>query len=597
MRLRDDFQSALLTCSHPAVIPDRVTGSLTTLQIYSFSSTPLYFADYATFQFDRQQSSGADTCTDRRYGVVNLRYLQDNHPVTTPHIVLDSLPQAGDSQIVSASSLRLSLPQPPNKFYRHGWQSWALTTWLDPNNPPLPVRAAEFRTKDEDPGYAFHKNHISAWVGAVELDEDDIVLLGALNLSGRVELDSTSLHGFFDDGHEGQWLIASGKEDEVFAKYVQLLEEIFGKGRFPKAPRVWCSWYSLYGWVNERLFLKALNDFGDMPFDVFQLDDGWQLAHGDWDANPKFPSGMRSIADKILTMGRTPGIWLAPFMVSDTSQLAKNHPDWLLRNENGNPVSAGITWSGNPLCLDVSRPEVLEWLDGLIRKVCAWGYDYLKLDFLYIGGLIGKRDQDIPREVAYRNALQVIREAAGNAYILACGAPIVPSLGLCDGIRVGPDVSPFWLNTPLTVWLNNPNDTSTQNAIRTSLHRLWLSPLLNVDPDVMFFRSKHNALQSHENQLLQDLGIISGFKATSDLPQWMNASDTETLRGFLESDPKVQKKKRYEYQINGRTVDFRSAIPISSSNKNIPIGLAKNLGLLKIVWHQALPAILKSWNF
>jgi alpha-galactosidase len=509
---------------------------------------------------------------------------------------LDSLPKFGDSQIITGSSLRLSPPEPPRKVYRHGWQSWTLTTWLDPHDPPLPVRAAEFRIKDEDPGYAFHKNHISCWVGAVELGEDDILLLGALNMSGRVEFDGNVLHGFFEDGHEGQWLIARGPEDAIFTKYAELLQEIFGKGRFAEAPRVWCSWYSLYGWVNENLFLKALNDFGNMPFDVFQLDDGWQLAHGDWEANSKFPSGMQSIADKISASGRTPGIWLAPFMVAPNSQLVKNHPDWLLRDERGNPVSAGITWSGNTLGIDITHPQVLEWLDQLIRKVRGWGYGYLKLDFLYIGGAIGKRYKDMPREVAYRNALQVIREVAGDAYILACGAPIIPSLGLCDGIRIGPDVSPFWLNTPMTVWLNNPNDTSTQNAIRTSLHRLWLRPLVNVDPDVIFFRSKSNALRAHEKRMLQDLGLIAGFKATSDLPQWLNASDKKTLREYLESTATVHKKTRYQYQIDGRDVDFSPAIPISSLDRHIPIGLAKNMGLLKIIWYQAIPAILKSWK-
>ncbi|HUE98607.1 MAG TPA: glycoside hydrolase family 36 protein [Anaerolineales bacterium] len=519
----------------------------------------------------------------------------------TSNLTLDSLPQTGDSQIISASSLRLSLPQPPKKFYRHGWQSWTLTTWLDPNDPPLPVRAAEFRLKDEDPGYALHKNHISAWVGAVELSNDDIVLLGALNLGGRVDLEGTTLKGFYEsperDGiHPFEWLLARGSEDEVFSKYAQALETKFGKGRFERPPRVWCSWYSLYGWVKERVFLKALDNFSDMSFDVFQLDDGWQLAYGDWESNSKFPSGMKSLADKISATGRTPGIWLAPFMVSPNSQLAKNHPDWLLRDEKGVPVHAGITWSGDPLGLDVSHPEVLEWLHQLIRKVRDWGYSYLKLDFLYIGGLIGKRHTDVPREIAYRNALQVIREAAGDAYILACGAPVIPSLGLCDGIRVGPDVSPFWLNKPLTVWLNNPNDTSTQNAIRTSIHRLWLSPLVNVDPDVLFFRSKYNALQSHEKQLLQDLGSISGFKATSDLPQWMSLSEKEALRGFLEPETLIQKKKRYEYQIDGRDVDFSPAIPIQSSDKNIPVWLAKNLGILKIAIYQALPAILESNN-
>ncbi|HSL43907.1 MAG TPA: glycoside hydrolase family 36 protein [Anaerolineales bacterium] len=517
--------------------------------------------------------------------------------MSTLQLTLDALPQHGDSQIISASTLSLNLPQAPIRFFRHGWQSWALSTWLDPRDPPIPVRAAEFRMKDEDPGYTHSKNHVSAWVGAVEIAEDDILLLGALDLGGRVELDGAILRGLFEFDAQNatcKWFMARGKEDDVFCQYVQRLEQKFGRGRTEKAPRVWCSWYSLYGWVNERVFLKALEGFGDMPFDVFQLDDGWQRAHGDWEASRKFPSGMSAIAEKIRATGRTAGIWLAPFMVSPNSQLAKDRPDWLLRDEKGDLIHAGITWSGNPWGLDVSHPEVLEWLDRLIRKVRAWGYGYLKLDFLYIGALIGKRHRVIPREVAYRNAMHVIREAAGDAYILACGAPIIPSIGLCDGLRVGPDVAPFWLNKPLTIWLNNPNDTSTQNAIRTSLHRLWLKPLVNVDPDVVFFRSKYNALRPHEQKWLQDLGVISEFRATSDLPQWLDNSEKERLRHFLESAQAVQESKRYVYQIDVRTVDFDPVIPLPISKTKFPVWLAKNLGLIKIALHQALPAIWES---
>lgn len=511
----------------------------------------------------------------------------------TSDLTLDSI-RVDSSKITSGSSLRLTLAQVPKKFYRHGWHSWTWTTWLDPKEPPRPIRDVDFRAKDEDSDFALHKNHISAWVGAVELGDDDVLLLGALDLSGRVELDGTSLHGFFQDNHEGQWLIARGREDDVFSKYVQSIEPIFGKGQFAKPPRVWCSWYSMLNWINERIFLAALASFGDMPFDVFQLDDGWQRAHGDWEANAKFPSGMKSLAGKVSATGRTPGIWLAPFMVAPDSELAKTHPDWILRDERGQPVEAGITWSKKPWALDVTHPAALEWIEQLIYKVRGWGYGYLKLDFLYLGAVVGKRYQDLPREVAYRNAMQVIRKAAGDSYVLASGAPIIPSLGLCDGIRVGCDVAPFWINTPLSVWLNNPGDISTQNAIRTSVHRLWLSPLINVDPDIMFFRSKNNGMTSHENQLLQDLGAISGFKATSDLPEWMSASDKKKLQGFLESNPTVRKKSRYQYQIDGRDVDFNSVIPIRASGKNIPISLAKYLGFTKIVWEQALPAIFMS---
>ena len=514
--------------------------------------------------------------------------------MTTLLLDTDAIPETSQHQIILASRVDLNLTQDPKRFFRHGWQSWTLTTWLDPSEPPLPIFSPQFRAKDEDPTYAFHKNHISAWVGAVELNDDDIVLVGALNLSGRVELESQTIKGFYEDNHKGEWFIARGREDDVFAQYASHLEARLGKTRYETPPRVWCSWYSLYKWINEPVVLNTLDRIADLPFDVFQLDDGWQITHGDWEPTKKFPSGMKTLADRIKATGKTAGLWLAPFMVTKLSSIYRNHPDWLLRDEYGRPVPVGLTWEGVPYALDVSHPEVLEWLSQLIRKIRAWGYDYLKVDFLYAGALPGKRYKNVPRETAYRNAMKVIREAAGEeTYILACGAPIIPTIGLCDGIRVGPDVSPYWLNTPLTVWLNNLNDTSTQNAIRTSLHRLWMKPLVNIDPDVMFFRSKHNALQLHEKQLLLDLGTITRFKATSDLPQWMNQQDTASLRDFMETNSDIQKISRYEYQINDRIVDFSSAIPIHAHRK-VPVWLARNLGLLKITRHQVFPAIQES---
>jgi len=506
----------------------------------------------------------------------------------------DAIPETSNHQIFLASRVDLKLTQPPKRFFRHGWQSWALTTWLNPSDQPLPIRAPEFRAKDEDPAYAFHNNHVSAWVGAVELGEDDILLIAALNLGGRVELNDQILKGFYEDDHEGEWILARGREDEVFAKYTYFLEMKFGKTRFEKPPRVWCSWYSLYKWINEPILTQALNNLNDLPFDVFQIDDGWQDNSGHWEAGKNFPSGMAAFADKIKATSRTAGIWLSPFIVTPNLKIFHERPEWILRDEHGNMVSAGLNWTGKTYALDVTHPEVLEWLDKLIRKVVGWGYNYLKLDFLYAGALVGKRHEDISRELAYRNAMQVIREAAGDAYILACGAPIVPTLGLCDGIRIGPDVTNYWINKALTTWLNNPNETSTVNAIRTSAHRLWLKPLVNIDPDVMYFRSRYNKLNTEQNQLLQDLGTITGFKATSDLPRWWKAPEKKKVREFLEADPTVQKKMRYEFQIDGRSVDFSPAIPVPVSSLDIPIWLAKYLGMLKIGWHQVLPAILAS---
>jgi len=514
--------------------------------------------------------------------------------MTTLHLDADALPETSHHQIILASRIDLKLTRPPKRFFRHGWQSWTLTTWLDPSSPPLPIRAPEFRAKDEDPAYAFHKNHVSAWVCAVELEVDDILLIGALGLSGRIELSDYTLAGFYEDDREEEWLIARGMEDDVFEKYANLLEIRFGKTRFEKPPRVWCSWYSLYKWVDESILTKTLYNLGNLPFDVFQIDDGWQDESGNWEAGKKFPSGMAAFADKIKATGRTAGIWLSPFIMTPNLRIFHEHNDWILRDKQGNLITTGMNWSGTTYALDITRPEVLDWLDKLIRKVVSWGYSYLKLDFLYAGAAVGKRYSNVPREEAYRNAMQVMRDAAGDAYILACGAPIIPSVGLCDGIRIGPDVTPYWLNKPLTVWLNNPNDPATQNAIRTSIHRLWLKPLVNIDPDVLFFRSRYNALKTHEMQLLQDLGALTGFKATSDLPQWMNDSEMENLHEFLSTDPPIRKMNRYEFLIDRRSVDFSAAVPIVESHLDIPVWLAKYSGMLKIGWYHAVPAILAS---
>jgi len=49
-----------------------------------------------------------------------------------------TLPQASNAQIISASSLRLNLPQPPNFFIATDSNpGWALTTRLDLSEPPF----------------------------------------------------------------------------------------------------------------------------------------------------------------------------------------------------------------------------------------------------------------------------------------------------------------------------------------------------------------------------------------------------------------------------------------------------------------------------
>ncbi len=507
---------------------------------------------------------------------------------------LEFLPQPGSPKIVNASSLTVDLLQPPKKFYRHGWQSWSNTSWLDPSSPPATLAQPIKRSVDEDAVYAQYPRHISCGVGAVELENGQVILLGGLDLEARVEIDGQTLRGFFEQG-VGDWLIATGDSIQAFKAFADLLGRRLGSSKSARAPRVWCSWYSLYPLISERRILKVINDLGDLPFDVIQLDDGWQANIGEWEANKKFPSGMAAMAESIRNSGRRAGLWLAPLIARDNSPLYREHPDWFLKDEKGNPALAHNNWGGLVYALDTTRPAVLEWIATLIQKIRGWGYDYLKLDFLYGGALPGKRFQDVPRESAYRRGMQTIREAAGDAYILACGAPILPSIGLCDGLRAGPDTASYWKNKILEIFPTNNTAPDAFNALRVSLERYWLNQLVDVDPDVVYFRSKHCSLTTEQKRLSQDLGTITGFKAVSDLPDWLNSSDLFSLRSYLETNPIVDQIDWYRFRLDGREVDFREVIKATKppSTRYDPVRVEQFVHLYEI-FKVGLPALLES---
>ncbi len=407
-----------------------------------------------------------------------------------------------------------------------------------------------------------------SWIGAIGLEDGNVLILGSLGLDAHVTLNGKQLEGQYDsDG--GEWFVAYGNELAVFAKYADELGKQLGAKSTKPAPRVWCSWYSLYTAIDQEILPKIFNGLGDLPFDVLQVDDGWQVSIGDWEANKKFPSGMAALAGKIKSTGRKAGLWLAPLIAVKSSRLFKEHREWFLKDKRGNFVSAGINWGEQLYGLDMTHPEVIGWLTALMKQVRAWGFEYLKLDFLYGGALPAKRYKDIPREAAYRNGLKVLRDAMGTeTFFLTCGAPIIPSLGLCDAMRVGPDVAGEWENYRDAALLSNPTAPATKNAIRTTLHRLWLSPLIHLDPDVAYFRSVKCSLTPAQKSLLQSLALICNFKATSDLPQWLSKEEREGLRAFLKKQPSINQLDGYKFKVDGQQIDFSSALPLPE----VPLG-------------------------
>jgi alpha-galactosidase len=482
-------------------------------------------------------------------------------------------------KVWQAKEIAVELPSAPLRYYRHGWQSWSLTAWTKPS--PIPIqKPAIYHPLQIDPRYAWEKNPHGSWVGAAELGDRNILLIGALATDAHVFLNGSQLEGR-SEAEESDWLILCGAENQVFDEYVNQLAARFGRADKNHVPRVWCSWYSLYTMIEEKILHETFDLLGDLPFEVLQVDDGWQKDIGDWEANEKFPSGMKALADKIKSTGRRAGLWLAPLIASKSSRLYHEHLDWFLRDEKGRLVSAGFNW-GQPLfALDATLPDVISWLAALMRRVRAWGFDYYKLDFLYAGALPGRRYMEMPREAVYRECLREMRKAMGEgAFLLTCGTPILPALGLCDAMRIGPDVSHEWESFRNETLLQNFTTPGTKNAIRTALHRLWLKPLVHVDPDVEYFASIENGLTREQKEMLKDLALICDFKATSDLPQWWTPAERNQVREFLLAQPEAAQLSRYVYKLDSRIVDFSPVVELPKPPKGFTALWAELLGWL-----------------
>jgi alpha-galactosidase len=437
-------------------------------------------------------------------------------------------------------------------FYQHGWHSWSVTGWRSRARPvSYPVIAAH-RRQATDPAHLDDPMVGGSGVGAVETGDGQITLLGALNVDHWVSADNTRLLG----SGAGAWFKAEGQEADVFDQYAYSLGQTLGYRKKPVG-NVWCSWYSFYHGISEQRLDVVLHDLSTFNFDIFQIDDGWQKSNGDWQANSKFGSGMGAMASRIHNAGKRPGLWLAPFLVDESSAVFKRYSQMLLRDNRGELVVAAENWGGPTYTLDVTRADSLRWLAELIHGVVAQGYTYLKLDFLYSAALMGQYQQPQGREAAYRAASKVMREAAGDdTYLLACGAPIIASVGVYDGIRVGPDVSGSWDNVDRTLHLNDRAGPGAADAITTSVGRYWLASLIDIDPDVAYFRTKYCLLTPDQQRYLADLAHVCDFRANSDLPAWLSPEEAQTMQHFLTAKPNVKQTGRYQFLLDDRLVDF-----------------------------------------
>ncbi|HEX7607690.1 MAG TPA: glycoside hydrolase family 36 protein, partial [Candidatus Cryosericum sp.] len=312
--------------------------------------------------------------------------------------------------------------------------------------------------------------------------------------------------------------VGTGTDRETFGRYFDLL----GLRRLRTPPLTgWTSWYNYYAAITQEILrhnLDALSEH-EVPLDAFQIDDGWQHAVGDWlTTNAKFPDGMGAMAEAIHERGYKAGLWLAPFIAEEVSDLLRDHRDWFLTEDDGHLVKAGYnpSWSGFFYSLDMANPSVHSYLRDVFDLILhTWHFDLVKLDFLYAA--CRKAPEGKTRGQVMSESMQFLRDIIGDKLILGCGVPLGPAFGQVDFCRIGGDVALKWEDHLLST-IHYRERVSTVCALRNAISRWHLNGMAFWnDPDVFILRDTGNSLTEAQRRTLFLVNqAMGGLVFTSD---------------------------------------------------------------------------------
>ena len=324
------------------------------------------------------------------------------------------------------------------------------------------------------------QSHQSLFLGA--LSSDRFLTMLRLHLSGsgdatRVasyEVDSTGTtemaklnsleHSSAEDQVELSLPVASGGElsservlfslatdyHRQLETYGSLIRKIH-QARISAPPLMgWWSWTAYYFGLNEGAALtnaqweaEHLKSFG---YNIFHIDEGYQYARGEY-ITPNatlFPQGLAPLEYKVRGLGLTPAIWTAPFEISQRSWVYQNHPDWLVKNANGQPIHAGTVVDNKDqlFVLDTTNPDAQAYLRKTYSTlVNNWGIHSIKMDFMDDSLIEGYyHEPNTTALEAQRIGLKIIRDTVGdNVYLDKDGSAMLNPVGYVDYGRISQD--------------------------------------------------------------------------------------------------------------------------------------------------------------
>lgn len=172
--------------------------------------------------------------------------------------------------------------------------------------------------------------------------------------------------------------LTNGLQD---AMWNNLIRSVWKNRKRPTLVNNWEATY--FNFTGEKL-LQIASQAAEIGLDMLVLDDGWfgkrdddNSGLGDWGVNEKkLGCTLKELVDQVNRLGLKFGIWIEPEMISEDSDLYREHPEWAMVIPGRDPIRGR-----NQLILDLSRAEVIEYMKQAIDRLLSIAHiEYIKWD-------------------------------------------------------------------------------------------------------------------------------------------------------------------------------------------------------------------------
>lgn len=263
-------------------------------------------------------------------------------------------------------------------------------------------------------------------------EDGRIVVTVEKNMEGITTARDTGFKIFIANGNPR---LGGAKYGDIISAYGKELGSVRGDVPLMKDRKFGFSWVA-YGKGVRQEDVEAEIEAGQGLITDYIIDDGWETVSGSFEVDTKKFPDLPGWIQRAKDMGIRPGVWTAPFMVSDPSSVPET---WLIKGKNGKPIKPipQFKFYG----LDISVPEVRAHLTRQYLKLAKMGFevfkaDYSVLPFMEYLQIREKTSVECFRELFF-DIRETIREEEGREVeFLGSLAPMMESIGLFNGMSI-----------------------------------------------------------------------------------------------------------------------------------------------------------------